>query len=90
MEGVELAEYGFKLLVGISVPFAVKALADIRKSMEKLNINVAVLLEKDEMKDKQDERRDKRLTGHSSRLTTVEKDIITLKLALKGLNNDRS
>lgn len=88
MENIELADIIFKVIIGFSIPYAVKSLAEIRKSIEKLNTQMAVLIEKDINKDRDIESQNMRLDHHSKSLNELEKKIIALQIAMRGHRND--
>ena len=87
MDNVQLADLLFKVIIGFAIPYAVKSLSEIRKSMEGLNTKIAVLIEKDINKDKEIEEV-KALVGKllASR-TETEKQILALKLKLEQKND---
>lgn len=80
MENLDLAEIIFKIVMGFSIPYAVKSLSEIRKSIEQLNTRMAVLIEKDLNKDRELEEQNEILKDQVKRMTEIEKKILALQL----------
>jgi peptidoglycan hydrolase CwlO-like protein len=86
MENMYLADLVFKVVVGFAIPYAVKSLSAIRTSIEDLNKNMAVLMEKDSNKEKDIEEVKEDLKETNKKLAEQEKMIIALQIQ-RGQND---